>query len=51
MYSFNYKDENGICLIPEVTGIIQEMFRNNQFKTSSATIYKEIILYFSLLYV
>jgi histidyl-tRNA synthetase len=29
MYSFKDQKNNSICLVPEITGIIQELFRNN----------------------
>lgn len=50
MYSFKDKAENDICLIPEVTGIIQEMFRENQFKNSSAANYTRKLFYISRCY-
>lgn len=50
MYSFKDKAENDICLIPEVTGIIQEMFRDNQFKNSSAANYTRKLFYISRCY-
>lgn len=48
MYSFEKGGE--ICLIPEVTGIIQELFRENFFKKSSAPIYTRKIFYVSRCY-
>lgn len=50
MYSF--KDQSGadVCLIPEVTGIIQELFRDNFFKKSSAQFYTRKIFYISRCY-
>ena len=50
MYAFSDKAKNEICLIPEVTGIVQEMFRDNQFKTSSAAIYTKKVFYVSRCY-
>lgn len=48
MYSFEKGGE--ICLIPEVTGIVQELFRENFFKKSSASIYTRKIFYVSRCY-
>lgn len=50
MYSFEDKLNNQICLIPEVTGIVQELFRENYFKTSSSPIYTRKMFYVSRCY-
>lgn len=49
MFSFD-KAGNEICLIPEVTGIVQELFRENYFKKSSAPVYTRKIFYVSRCY-
>lgn len=49
MFSFE-KSGNEICLIPEVTGIIQELFRENFFKKSSAPLYSRKLFYVSRCY-
>lgn len=49
MFSFE-KSGNEICLIPEVTGIIQELFRENFFKKSSAPLYTRKMFYVSRCY-
>lgn len=50
MYSFEDRVNNQICLIPEVTGIVQELFRDNYFKTSSSPIYTRKMFYVSRCY-
>lgn len=50
MYSFKDQSDLDICLIPEVTGIVQELFKENFFKTSSASIYTRKLFYISRCY-
>ena len=50
MYSFKDQAGKDVCLIPEVTGIIQELFRDNFFKKSSAPIYTRKLFYVSRCY-
>ena len=50
MYCFEDKANNQICLIPEVTGIVQELFRDNFFKKSSCPVYTQKMFYISKCY-
>ncbi|NCQ52192.1 hypothetical protein GW796_09965 [archaeon] len=50
MYSFNDQKNNNICLVPEITGVIQELFRNNLLKPSSNPIYTRKLFYVSRCY-
>lgn len=50
MFNFNDKNNRGVCLVPEVTGIIQELFRDNFFKTSSNPNYTRKLFYVSRCY-
>ena len=35
MFNFNDKNNRGVCLVPEITGIIQELFRESFVKKLS----------------
>lgn len=50
MFNFNDKNNRGVCLVPEITGIIQELFRENFFKTSSNPNYTRKLFYISRCY-
>lgn len=50
MFSFEDKNNRGVCLVPEITGIIQELFRNNFFKLSSNPNYTRKLFYVSRCY-
>lgn len=50
MYSFQDQGSNDVCLNPEITGIIQELFKNNFFKSSSAPLYTKKLFYISKCY-
>lgn len=50
MFNFNDKNNRGVCLVPEITGIVQELFRNNFFKTSSNPNYTRKLFYISRCY-
>lgn len=50
MFSFEDKNNRGVCLVPEITGIIQELFRDNFFKTSSNPTYTRKLFYVSRCY-
>lgn len=50
MFSFNDKNNRGICLVPEITGVIQELFRDNFFKTNSNPSYTKKLFYISRCY-
>lgn len=50
MFNFTDKNNKGICLVPEITGIIQELFRENFFKTSSNPNYTRKLFYVSRCY-
>lgn len=50
MFAFNDKKEQNICLVPEITGIIQELFRNNCFKINSNPSYTRKLFYISRCY-
>jgi len=50
MFNFNDKNNRGICLVPEITGVIQELFRSNFFKTNSNPYYTKKLFYISRCY-
>lgn len=50
MFSFEDKNNRGVCLVPEITGIIQELFRDNFFKLSSNPNYTRKLFYVSRCY-
>lgn len=50
MFNFTDKNNKSICLVPEITGIIQELFRENFFKTSSNPNYTRKLFYISRCY-
>ena len=50
MFEFKDKGNRDICLVPEITGIIQELFRNNFFKTNSNPNYTRKLFYVSRCY-
>lgn len=50
MFSFKTQGNQNVCLVPEITGIIQELFRDKFFKTSSASTYTKKIFYVSRCY-
>lgn len=50
MFSFEDKNNRGVCLVPEITGIIQELFRDNFFKLSSNPNYTRKLFYISRCY-
>ncbi len=50
MYSFKDQKNNEICLLPEVTGIIQELFRENKLKPNSNPNYTRKLFYISRCY-
>lgn len=50
MFNFNDKNNRGICLVPEITGVIQELFRSNFFKTNSNPYYTQKLFYISRCY-
>lgn len=50
MFNFTDKNNKGICLVPEITGIIQELFRENFFKQNSNPIYTRKLFYISRCY-
>lgn len=50
MFSFKTQGNQNICLVPEITGIIQELFRDKFFKTSSAPNYTRKLFYVSRCY-
>jgi len=50
MYAFKDQKNNDICLVPEITGIIQELFRENFFKLSSNPNYTRKLFYISRCY-
>jgi histidyl-tRNA synthetase len=50
MFNFSDKNNRGVCLVPEITGIIQELFRDNFFKTSSNPSYTRKLFYVSRCY-
>jgi histidyl-tRNA synthetase len=50
MFAFKDKGNRNVCLVPEITGIIQELFRNNYFKTSSNPNYTKKLFYVSRCY-
>lgn len=50
MFNFNDKNNRGVCLVPEITGVIQELFNNNFFKTSSNSKYTRKLFYISRCY-
>ena len=45
MFNFSDKNNRGVCLVPEITGIIQELFRDNFFKSSSNPNYTKKLFY------
>lgn len=48
---FSIKDDSrGTCLVPEITGIIQELFKDNFFKKSSNPNYTRKLFYISRCY-
>lgn len=50
MFSFKTQGNQEVCLVPEITGIIQELFRDKFFKTSSAPNYTRKLFYVSRCY-
>lgn len=50
MYSFTDQRDNAICLVPEITGVIQELFRSNFFKPNSNPVYTRKLFYISRCY-
>lgn len=50
MFSFKTQGNQNVCLVPEITGIIQELFRDKFFKTSSAPNYTRKLFYVSRCY-
>ncbi len=50
MYSFKDQKSNDICLVPEITGVIQELFRNNVLKPNSNPNYTRKLFYVSRCY-
>lgn len=50
MFSFPDKNSRNLCLVPEITGIIQELDRDNFFKTSSNPNYTRKLFYVSRCY-
>lgn len=50
MFSFKDKKEQDVCLIPEITGIIQELFRDNFFKINSNPNYTRKLFYINRCY-
>lgn len=50
MFSFKDKKEQDICLVPEITGIIQELFRDNFFKINSNLNYTRKLFYINRCY-
>lgn len=50
MFSFKTQGNQDVCLVPEITGIIQELFRDKFFKTSSSPNYTRKLFYVSRCY-
>lgn len=50
MFSFQDRGSREVCLVPEITGIIQELFRDNFFKKSSSPNYTRKLFYISRCY-
>lgn len=50
MYLLKDRGERDVCLIPEATGIIQELFRDNFFKQSSNPDYTRKLFYVARCY-
>ncbi len=50
MYAFKDQKNNDICLVPEMTGVVQELFRQNFFKLNSNPNYTRKLFYVSRCY-
>jgi histidyl-tRNA synthetase len=50
MFAFEDKNNRGVCLVPEITGVIQELFRNNVLKPNSNPNYTRKLFYVSRCY-